>query len=73
MDTELSTKTQYLATLYRLLLQLIVVILYVGKHLCAIMEAIMRCCKDCFTVAIASITRELETSAPIAESDDSSQ
>lgn len=64
MDKDLSTKVQFLTTVYRLLLHLLVGVLYVGKVVSAIIEFLATFCKTCFTKAIISTGRELVDSKP---------
>ena len=64
MDRELSTKVQYLSTLYRCLLQLLVVMLYAVRYLFAIIEVVSLWCKQCCIGFIQSITEELKKSEP---------
>ena len=77
MDKTLSTKTLYLATLYRFLLQLLRVIVYAGRYLFAIIEVVSLWCKQCCIGFIQSLTEELAKSEPpnttLGDTDDRSQ
>ena len=77
MDKTLSTKTLYLATLYRFLLQLLRVIVYAGRYLFAIIEVVSLWCKQCCIGFIQSLTEELAKSEPpnttLGDIDDRSQ
>ena len=70
MDHELSTKTQYLTTLYKLALQLILALLYCGKYIFVIINVIAIGCRDCCVGSIAAITKQLEIATLEKETDE---
>ena len=67
MDPELSTKVRYLTTLYQIVLQIILGVLYAGKTVAAIIEGVGKGFKLCFTSAIKATRQEMSTS-PLPES-----
>ena len=64
MTPELSPKSQYLATLYRFLLQTILLVLYMGQGLSAIIEYAGKCMKATFIGAVQAFSKQLAASDP---------